>query len=77
MSINYFRRDRTTALTSIEKLLVFIKDLHNKYPDIGFGNAATEIYLNISRSSRSLKIRVSRLQKTMQRITLKGLNDRS
>lgn len=42
MSIN-FRRDRTTALTSIEKLLVFVKDLNNKYPDIGFGNTLSEI----------------------------------
>jgi hypothetical protein len=42
MSIN-FRRDRTTALTSIVKLLVFIKDLHNKYSDIGFGKAASEV----------------------------------
>jgi hypothetical protein len=43
MSINYFRRKRTTALISIEKLIGFIKDLHNKYPNIGFGNTASEV----------------------------------
>ena len=42
MSIN-FRGNKTTALTSIEKLIVFVKDLNNKYPNIGFGNAASEI----------------------------------
>lgn len=43
MSINYFRRTRTSALSSIEKLIAFINDLHIKYPNIGFGYAASDI----------------------------------
>lgn len=38
-----FRRNRTTALTSVENMLVFVKDLNNKYPDIGFGETISEI----------------------------------
>jgi len=42
LSIN-FRGNRTTALISIEKLLVFAKDLNNIYPDIGFVDTINEI----------------------------------
>jgi hypothetical protein len=38
-----FRSDKTTALTSIEKLLVFTKNLNEKYPDMGFENTVSEI----------------------------------